>query len=187
MERTIQQQLIAPVISPGGKFIFCASLFCLLGCAGGPSVRLVTPEPIQVDLNMRVDVYQHSDGASKPAQATGQTPQPAASTPESRRRNRLADIQEFKNSRIVGEGKDGLLAVIERPPGEFGDYVVKMVTEENVDRMEVMQAVAESTQRSVTEVQAEQGAEWRRRAFVGEWIEVPLEEEEGFQWKQKGK
>jgi len=187
MERMIQQQLIASVISWIRKSIFCATLLSLVACAGGPSVRLVTAEPIQVDINMRVDVYQHADGASAPAQSASRTPDTATSTPESRRRNRLADIQEFKNSRIVGEGKDGLLAVIERPPGEFGDYVVKSVTDENVDRMEVMQAVAESAQRSVTEVQEEQAAEWRRRAFVGEWIEVPLEEAGGYQWKQKGK
>lgn len=170
-------RLLLPVFAAG---------FLSTGCQV-PSVRIATPEPIVVDINMRVDVYQHEE-TDRPADATaeaGQRPEPTESTPESRRRNRMADIQEFKNSRLVGEGRDGLLAIIDAPPGEYGQYVTRAVADENADRMEVMQEVAEKSKRPLPAVQADQAAEWRKRAFRGEWIEVLGEDGETYVWKQK--
>jgi uncharacterized protein YdbL (DUF1318 family) len=167
--------------------IFCGTAAVLLAGCAAPAVKLVTPEPIAVDINMRVDVYQHNETPSGQKPATAQPGQnPAASTPESRRRNRMADIQEFKNSRLVGEGIDGLLVVIEPPPGDYGQFVIRTVAEENADRMEVMRAVAERTKRPLPTVQADQAAEWRRRSFSGEWIQVPGENEgDPPVWQQK--
>jgi uncharacterized protein YdbL (DUF1318 family) len=154
----------------------------LSGCKA-PSVRLATDEPLKVDINMRVDIYQHNrEGNGTTAESR---PPAEKSTPESRRRNRMADIQEFKNSRIIGEGADGLLVVIEEPPGDFGRFVVRTVGEENVDRMEVMRSVAERTRRPLPDVQADQAAEWRRRSFSGEWIQVPAEDAGPAKWQQK--
>ena len=165
--------------------LFAAITACtfvsLTGCAG-PAVRLQTEEPLRVDINMRVDVYQHGSSAARPKAGPAQS---TASTPESRRRNRMADIQSFKDSRIVGEGRDGLLVVIELPPGDFGDYVQKTVREENADRMAVMKAQAESSKRPLPEVQAARAEDWRVRSFRGEWIEVPAADNQSWQWKQK--
>jgi len=148
--------------------IFChaAALALLAGCSA-PTVNLSTAEPIKVDISMRLDVYSHDKAAA--------TKTPGASTaeePETRRRNRMADIQNFKNSRLIGEGHDGLLSVRVETPGEAGDYVRKTVAAENLDRMALMKAVAEKGQKSLPDVQSEQSSLWQKRSFEGELIEV---------------
>ena len=121
METTLRQSLTL--------LIACSTL----GGCKAPSVNLSTSEPIKVDINMRLDVYQYSSPASKkPAQGP-----PAAQTPEARRRNRMADIQQFKNERLVGEGHEGLLVIRSKPEGDYGDYVRVTVEEENADRMDL--------------------------------------------------
>lgn len=164
---------------------FLPVLIVPAGCKS-PSVRIATDEPLQVDINMRIDVYQHSrDDNGTPGGASTAPPAQEKSTPESRRRNRMADIQEFKNSRIIGEGAEGLLIVIEEPPGDFGRFVVQTINEENADRMQVMRNVAERTKRPLPDVQAEQAAEWRRRSFSGEWIQLPAADGKPARWQQK--
>jgi hypothetical protein len=128
METTLRQSLTV--------LIACS----MLGGCKAPTVNLATSEPIKVDINMRLDVYQYSSPTTKkPAQAP-----PTAQTPEARRRNRMADIQQFKNERLVGEGHEGLLVIRTKPEGEYGDYVRVAVEEENADRMDLMKSLAES-------------------------------------------
>jgi Protein of unknown function (DUF1318) len=148
--------------------IFCpaAALALLTGCSA-PTVNLTTAEPIKVDISMRLDVYSHDKAA-----ATKTTGASTSEEPETRRRNRMADIQNFKNSRLIGEGHDGLLSVRVETPGEPGDYVRKTVAAENLDRMALMKAIAEKGQKSLPDVQAEQSSLWQKRSFEGELIEV---------------
>jgi hypothetical protein len=77
----------------------------LLASCAAPTVNLATPQPIKVDIAVRLDVYQHAKEAAKKSR-----PATAATDPTEARRNRMADIQTFKNSRLVGEGRDALLA-----------------------------------------------------------------------------
>jgi len=143
-----------------------AAAATLAGCSA-PNVNLSTSEPIKVDISMRLDVYDHNKTPSKPAPAAAQ-----AQDPESRRRNRMADIQNFKNSRLVGEGRDGLVSIRVDTPGEAGDYMRKTVAAENDDRRTLMKALAEKEQRSIDDIQSGQSALWQKRAFEGELIEV---------------
>src|SRR5690606_13300748 len=160
----------------------------LAGCKL-PSVNLATNEPIKVDIDMRLDVYQHGDGSSAPSP----TPQPStnddnqqqrSTDPEERRRNRAADIQTFKNSRLVGERHDGLLEVLTEPSGEYGDYVRQTVARENSDRRAQMKIIAEEQKISLEEVQRAQGELWTNRSFSGEWIEV-AQPDGSWKWEQK--
>jgi uncharacterized protein YdbL (DUF1318 family) len=143
----------------------------LLGGCKAPTVNLSTSDPIKVDINMRLDVYQYSSPTTKKPPTPPTTP--AAQTPEARRRNRMADVQQFKNERLVGEGHDGLLVILKKREGEYGDYVRVTVEEENADRMELMKSLAESQKTSLPEIQSKQAELWRNRSFKGEWIETP--------------
>jgi len=148
------------------------------GCAT-PTVNLSTAEPIKVDIAMRLDVYQHSKEAAKKSPAA-----PATIDPESSRRNRMADIQQFKNALLVGEGRDGLLVLRNETPGEYGDYVRKTLMAENDDRMALMKSTAEREKIPLPDVQRKQSELWQNRSFKNEWIEV--EKPEGaWAWIQK--
>ena len=122
------------------------------GCQG-PTVRLATPEPIVVDINMRVDIYERRLGSPAAKSAPGADP-PAA---DARRRSRMGEIQTFKNSRLVGEGRDGLISVLSRPEGSYGAYVEKTIAEENADRVVVMRQLAAERKLPLADVQAQQG------------------------------
>lgn len=163
------------------KFARTVLVTLLLAAAGcqGPTVSLSTPEPIVVDINMRVDVYERGGGPAA-------TPAPGSNVPaaDARRRSRMGDIQTFKNSRLVGEGRDGLLSVLNRPAGSYGNYVDKTVGEENADRIVVMRQLAVERKMSPADVQAQQGELWRNRSFSGEWIEVP-QDNNTWRWVQK--
>jgi len=156
----------------------------LAGCKA-PSVNLETGKPIQVNIDMRVDVYDHSSSSATPAKKTD--PAEAAS-PEEKRRNRMMDIQTMKNSHIIGEGRDGLLVIRKDSPGEYGDYVKKAVRDENADRTEQMKQMADNQKIPLPEVQKKQGELWRKLAFKDEWIEVPVPgKTDAWHWIQKGK
>jgi hypothetical protein len=157
----------------------CAAALALCGCKL-PPIELATPEPIKVELNMRLDVYQYRGDEPAKSKAEMKTLGEAAE----RQRNRMAEIQTIKNSRYVGEDHRGLLALRAPPAGEYGDYVKKTVEAENEDRGLLMRNEAKESNRALHEVQTEQ---WKLRlanSFKGEWIEVPGDKPNTFKWTQ---
>jgi hypothetical protein len=136
----------------------------LAGCAG-PTVNLSTPEPVKVDIAMRLDVYQHQK-----EEKTGQ-PAPAA-TPGQDRLNRAADIQTFKNSRLIGESASALLSIRVEPAGEEGDHLQKIVEAENASRMALMKEQSTRDKIPLPSIQKKQADLARKMAFKGEWIEI---------------
>lgn len=153
--------------------LLVALLPILAAC--NPTVRVATPEPIKVDVDMRVDIYQH---------ATGDTP---ANGPDSeaqdRRRARMAEIQNLKNARIAGENRRGLLSLVQPPAGEYGDYVRRTVEAENADRLALTKQLAAERRVPLAQVETEQAELWRDRAFPGEWIEMQVDGT--WRWQQK--
>lgn len=172
--------------------VLSAALLAFLTACSGPTVNLETPKPIEVDIQMRLDVYQYSDkktGSTQPEvqQAGSETPQPApgSSNPSTRRRNRMADIQKFKNERLIGEGRDGLVVIVNPPTqNDYADYVRKTVEAENHDRLELMKDQAEARKSSLPEIQQEQAGLWANRSFAGELIEVETSPGK-WEWKPK--
>jgi uncharacterized protein YdbL (DUF1318 family) len=164
------------------------AFIALAGCANGPTINLDTKrplkvDPVKVDLNMRVDVYQHPDAT---VQKRAATVQPAATEDaQTRLRNRMGEIQVLKNNRLVGESRSGLLEIRNKPPGEFGEYVQRLVDVENKDRLAMMQDIAQKKNLAPEEVQRQQAELSRNKAFSGEWIELP-QSDGTFVWKQKG-
>ena len=162
----------------GARVIMLAAMLGA-GCQA-PTVNLSTPDPIVVDINMRVDIYERGGGSS------AAKPSPSADLPaaDARRRSRMGDVQTFKNSRLIGEGRDGLLVVLSRPEGAYGAYVEKVAAEENTDRLLVMRQLAAERKMSLADVQAQQGELWRNRSFSGEWIETQ-QDNNTWRWVQK--
>ncbi len=162
-----------------------AALFCSLGAGCSlPPLSLSTPQPIKVDLAMKLDVYQHGPPVAekKPAATTG-----ASTTAEiqDRRRLRLGELQPLKNSRLVGENHLGLLEVRNPPEGEYGAYLRTTVAAENKDRAALMEATAASQKIALADVQKQQAEIAQHNAFNGEWIET-TKPDGSFVWRQKG-
>ena len=156
------------------RWVVAGLLLPLAAC--NPTVHVATSEPLKVDVNMRVDIYQH---AATDAPTEG--PEGEAQT---RRRTRMAEIQTLKNGRIVGEDRHGLLAIVQAPPGEYGDYVRRTMEAENADRLALMKQLAAERRVPLPQIEAEQATLWRERAFPGEWVEV--QEADGtWRWAQK--
>ena len=129
---------------------------------------------------MRLDVYQHAKEASKKSTSSVAT----STDPVEARRNRMADIQTFKNSRLVGEGRDALLAIRVETPGDYGDFIRKTVDAENADRMALMKSDAEKQKTSLPQIQTKQASLAAKLAFKGEWIEV-VKDDGSAEWIQK--
>ena len=148
----------------------------LVAC--NPTVRVATPEPLKVDVDMRVDIYQHAT-----SDAPGNGPDAEA---QDRRRARMAEIQSLKNTRIVGENRRGLLSLVQAQSGEYGDYVRRTLEAENADRLALMKQLAAERRVPMADIEAEQANLWRERAFPGEWIEVEIDGTWRWQQKQGG-
>ncbi len=153
----------------------------LSSCLDPFNVNVTTDEPIKVDLSMDVHVYQHAAATSEKAAAAQAGYRAAMDS----RRNRMAEIQELKNSRLIGENHLGLLSIRNKPAGEYGDYVTNTVADENSDREVLIKHEASEKGVSIAKVQQEQWRHWQRKSFPGEWIEVENEDGNGMHWDQK--
>lgn len=155
--------------------------FALSSCKQMPEIPITTPKPLEVNLNMRLDVYQYRGDEpldKEAAKGAGEATQ--------RMRNRMEEIQTLKNNQLVGEDHRGLLLIREVPSGEWGPQMKKTVAAENEDRMLLMRQKAKESNRPLHEVESDQ---WRLRtqqAGTGEWIEVPGASPGSFQWKRAG-
>lgn len=161
-----------------------AATLCAAGCkAFNINVGTAEPiklDPIKIDLTMKAEVYMY-EGDSEEAQKAVANRNEAAQ----RLRDRGAEIQELKNSRLVGENHLGLLSIRNRPAGDYGDYVVKTVDSENADRVFLMTDIANTSQKALSDVQKDQWHKKVASSFVGEWVEVGDEVEGTYRWEEK--
>jgi uncharacterized protein YdbL (DUF1318 family) len=162
---------------------FAPLLWVIAGCSGFP-VNVRTPKPLQVDVTLRVDIFQHKTEGAQETQAAAPEADAGTSDDEVRRRARMGELQTAKNSRLLGENRYGLLTVIRLPPGEYGERVEALAAAENADRKALMKAAAAARRVPLATVEAEQAAEWRARAFPGEWIEEQ-QGDKSWRWVQK--
>lgn len=139
------------------------ALGCLAGCA--PTVNLATPDPIKVDVAVKLDVYQKTPATKANEQQSNL--QIAAD-----RRLRSGEIQQLKSAHIIGEDRDGYLAM-RNPPSDpkYLAYAEKIIKEENTDRSYLYLANAQAKNEPMELVGAEYAKLWRDRAFPGEWIQ----------------
>ncbi len=133
------------------------------GCA--PTVNLATPEPIKVDVGVRLDVYQ------KTAPTKAKEEQSSLEI-ASARRLRSGEIQALKNNHIIGENRDGYLEIRSQPKDpKYLAYAEGVVNAENADRSYLYLANSQIQNKPMELVGAEYAKLWRDRAFPGEWIQ----------------
>jgi uncharacterized protein len=140
-----------------------------------PPVRLETPEPVKIDVNVKVEIA-HEKGAQAAAQAEAPLP------PAARRRARMAEVQNLKNSRIVGENRSGYLSVRDIPPAWKAKdaYVREIVEAENADRKAIYVEKAGEDKKPIGEVEKTFAEQCCDKSYSGEWIQTP----DG-NWRQK--
>ena len=157
---------------PIGAILLGGAICLLTACV--PTVNLATPQPVKVDIGVRLDIYQKTP----PTKANAETSslQIAAD-----RRLRSGEIQALKNNRVVGEDRDGYLDV-KNPPADakYLGYARGVVTAENADRSVLYLASAQSQNKPLELIEGEYAQLWRDRAFPGEWVQ----KEDGT-WTQK--
>ena len=180
-----------------------------LGCA---RVRVEAPkEAFKVDINMRLDVYQHVEkdindiesivsGGKAPEKSVAKDKQSLLSSfitcayaedglsPEVEqaalsRKGRYSELTSLEEKGIVGENKLGLVVV--RNPGAADAPVEKIVSAENSNRMDIYQAIAKKNGTSVEEVQKLYAKRLQRDVVSGTPIEVLNESTGQYSWQTK--
>jgi uncharacterized protein YdbL (DUF1318 family) len=148
------------------------SAACLAGCS--PTINLATPQPVKVDIGVRLDVYQKTP----PTKAKDEQSNLAIAA---NRRLRSGQIQQLKNDRIVGEDRDGYLDFRRYPKdAAYLAYAKKVVAAENADRSFLYLANAQAQSKPLELLEGEYAKLWSDRAFPGEWVQ----KEDG-SWIQK--
>ena len=148
------------------------SACCLGGCS--PTINLATPEPVKVDVGVRLDVYQKT--APTKVKEEQSSLEIAAN-----RRLRSSQIQQLKNDRVVGEDRDGYLTLRRQPADpKYLAYAQGVVTAENADRSFLYLANAQAQNKPLEMIEREYAQLWSDRAFPGEWVQ-----KENGTWIQK--
>ena len=147
-------------------------MVALTGCA--PTVNLVTPEPVKVDVAVKLDVYQKTPiTKAKEEQSSLQI--------AANRRLRVGEIQNLKNDGVLGEDRDGYLNLRKQPQDpKYLTYAQGVVSAENADRAALYLANAQTQSKPLELVERDYAQLWRDRAFPGEWVQ----KEDGT-WTQK--
>ena len=142
-------------------FLLCAG--CLGGCS--PTVNLATPNPVKVDIAVRLDVYQKTPLTQKKDEQSNLAI-------AANRRLRSGEIQQLKNDRVIGEDRDGYLD-LRKPPDNaaYLAYAKGVVTAENADRSFLYLANAQAQSKPLEIIEGEYAKLWSDRAFPGEWVQ----------------
>ena len=154
-------------------------------------VNVETKEPIKVDVNMRVDIYQHvvKDVQSINDQIYGgneqqlnslffiQTAyaQEAASSPDAaiaRRKGRFKEIEQYFIMGYIGENHNALLEIRSEIPTQEKARVMKAVQDENADREIIYAATAKKNGVDVNEIRKVFYDDDYKRALGGFLYEV---------------
>jgi uncharacterized protein YdbL (DUF1318 family) len=172
-----------------------------LGCA---KVNLQTSQPIKLDINMRVDVYQHVakdiddienivSGGKKQAQPKeGQSMlnyfignvyaqdnlSPEVEEAALRRQARFSEVYSLEASAVLGENNSGLIEI--RDMGRASASLEKLVNDENSDRVIIYAGVAKKNGTSTGDVQKIYAQKLQGNAPRG----TPIQDSSGA-WKVK--
>ncbi|MEM6823099.1 MAG: DUF1318 domain-containing protein [Verrucomicrobiota bacterium] len=156
------------------KYCILLAVLMMVGCA--PTVRLDTPEPVKIDVNMKVDIYTHQQESSgKVGKKEDEK------SPQEKRRGRMPEVQKLKNDRVIGEGIDGYLKIKNVPTDPvYADYAQRIISQENNDRRKIFIEDGGSDDKPVEVIAREFAKRAREASFPGEWVQTDSGE-----WKEK--
>jgi uncharacterized protein YdbL (DUF1318 family) len=158
----------SPIQFPPRRAIWSLAGFLLgAGCLGGcsPTINLATPDPVKVDIGVRLDVYQKTS----PTKAKDEQSNLAVAA---NRRLRSGEIQQLKNDRVLGEDRDGYLDLRRQPENAaYLAYAKKVADAENGDRSFLYLANAQAQSKPLEIIEADYAKLWLDRAFPGEWVQ----------------
>ena len=172
-----------------------------LGCA---KVNLQTSQPIKLDINMRVDVYQHvakdiddiesivSGGKKQTKPKEGQSLlnyfikgayaqeglSPQVEEAALRRKDRFSEVTSLEASGVLGENNCGLLEI--RDQGQANSSLQKLLSDENSDRAVIYTGVAKKNGTSVSDVHKIYSQKLQENAPAG----TPIQDASG-SWRIK--
>lgn len=181
--------------------LFFLAICTFLGCA---KVSLQTAQPLKVDINMRVDVYQHvvQEVESIEDQIYGSPEKKTNSFSFirevyaddggsvagaiERRKQRVGQIEEYFQQGYIGENKDAYLQVLpSNVPQEKLSGIGELIQAENQDREILYQETARKTNATLSQVQKASFADRYRRAGSGFWFEIYDEQMDKYVWSKK--
>jgi uncharacterized protein YdbL (DUF1318 family) len=123
-----------------------------------PTINLATPEPVKVDVGVRLDIYQKTPIKPKNEQSSLEI--------AANRRLRSGEIQQLKKNR------DGYLDMRNAPSDpKYLAYAKSVIDAENTDRTVLYLASAQSESKPLEEIETQYAKLWHDRAFPGEWLQ----------------
>lgn len=148
-----------------------ASLISLSACS--PTVNLATPQPMKFDVGMRLDIYQKTPPKSKDTESALQIAY--------NRRARVGEINKLKTEHVIGEDRDGYLAM-RQPPTDPKDlaHANDLINAENADRTVLYLANAQAQSKPLELIESDYAKLWSDRASPGDWVQ-----KEDRSWIQK--
>lgn len=185
------------------KVMFVLGCFFVLGCA---KLTVGTKDPIKVDINMRVDVYQHvvdqaesindqiygDDGNTKLnsifnmncAYAADDSSQ--VSEAIQRRKDRADVVEQYFNKEYIGENKKALLEIIKKDlSASVKSQVKEVIEDENENRNIIYNSIAEKNGIKLEAVRKIFLKKDYERAPAGVWFQVYSEEKGKYIWEKK--
>jgi uncharacterized protein YdbL (DUF1318 family) len=184
------------------KIAVVCVIMLMVGCA---KVNLQTTEPLKVDINMRVDVYQHvvKDVESIEDQVYGSSQkqlnlllhmeeayaeesQPELAAAIERRKARASQIQEYFDRGIIGENRDALLEIRDESLNPTTKaQIQRILVQENADRDVSYQTAASRNTVDLRTIRKTFFDDHYKRASSGAWFEVYSPGTAKFAWVRK--
>jgi uncharacterized protein YdbL (DUF1318 family) len=183
------------------RILFIILVLIAFGCA---KVSVETAKPIKVDINMRVDIYQHvvQDVESINDEIYGSQEKKLnsifmvrnayaadwsgqAQEAISRRKTRVAKIEKYFAKGYIGENKDALLEIKGNVPSQLRGELVNLIKEENKDREIIYKETAQKNNASISEVRKVFFGGDYKRAPSGYYFEVYDSNEGKYVWIRK--
>lgn len=175
-------------------------IFIFLGCA---KIQVETKEPIKVDIQMRIDIYQHvvREVDSIESQIYGQDHKQmnflfgmenvyASDISEDvnsaiqRRKSRAAKVEEYFSKGYIGENRRAHLSLAPSASGgSLAGKIKKLIEQENSDRTVIYKATAKKNNADLSQIEKIFFKDHYNRASKG-WL-FEAYSEGGYIWREK--